>query len=93
MANPFKYISHQFKDEFDVRFIVERMDGSLTVLLSDQSGIVARRRISAEQLSDHEKLKLIVQSIRFGLAIDQGHGSRCLGKMAQTSMCFKGVGR
>lgn len=82
MANPFKYISQQFKDEFDVRFIIERMDGSLTVLLSDESGVVARRRIASDQLIDQQKLDQVVQSIRFGLAIDQGRGFACLDQMA-----------
>lgn len=78
MHNPFKYISDAFSDQFGVRFVIERMDGSLTLTLSDDQGVVVRRALSAEQLADGDRLETVVQSIRFGLAIDHGHGLRGL---------------
>lgn len=74
MDNPFKYLSDAFKDEFEVRFVIERMDGSLVLVLSDQERVRVRRALCGEQLGDPLKLELVVQSIRFGLAIDSGEG-------------------
>lgn len=78
MDNPFKYISDAFRDRFEVRFVIERMDGSLTLTLSNDSGVLVRRALSSAQLSDPEKLEAAIQSIRFGLAIDHGQGLRGL---------------
>lgn len=81
MDNPFKHISDAFKDQFEVRFVIERMDGSLTLTLSNDEGIMVRRALSGDQLSDPEKLDMTIQSIRFGLAIDHGQGLRGLDEM------------
>lgn len=74
MDNPFRYLSDAFKDEFEVRFVIERMDGSLVLVLSDKEQVRVRRALSGEQLGDPLKLEQVVQSIRFGLAIDSGDG-------------------
>jgi hypothetical protein len=78
MDNPFKHISDAFKEEFEVRFVIERMDGSLTLTLSNDQGVVVRRALSSDQLGDTDKLESTIQSIRFGLAIDHGQGLRGL---------------
>jgi hypothetical protein len=82
MLNPFQFVSESFKDEFQVRFSIERMDGSITLSLADERGVVARRALSSEQLGDLSKLRQTVQSIRFGLAIDSGQGIRCLNQIS-----------
>ena len=78
MDNPFKHISDAFKEQFEVRFVIERMDGSLTLTLSNEQGVVVRRALSSDQLGDADKLEATIQSIRFGLAIDHGQGLRGL---------------
>lgn len=85
MDNPFRYISDAFKDQFEVRFVIERMDGSLTLTLADAQGVVVRRALSPEQLSDPAKLDMAIQSIRFGLAIDHGQGLQELDEMVEGS--------
>ncbi|WP_263141274.1 DUF3509 domain-containing protein [Pseudomonas sp. RIT-PI-AD] len=83
MDNPFKFVSDSFKDELQVRFSIERLDGSLTLTLYDEHGAVARRALSGEQLSDEQQLQRVVQSIRFGLAIDRGQGISCLDEISK----------
>ncbi|MNL47268.1 hypothetical protein D3C87_1700460 [compost metagenome] len=43
--------------------------------LSNSGRVVAKRMISAEQRNDPERLKRLVQSIQFGIAIEQGHSA------------------
>ncbi|TRX75550.1 DUF3509 domain-containing protein [Pseudomonas mangiferae] len=83
MDNPFKYVSDSFKDELRVHFSVERLDGSITLTLYDDSGAVARRALSGEQMGDEHQLQRVVQSIRFGLAIDRGDGLSCLDELSR----------
>ena len=37
--------------------------------------VVAKRMISAEQRNDPQRLKRLVQSVQFGIAIEQGHSA------------------
>ncbi|UVE16889.1 DUF3509 domain-containing protein [Pseudomonas sp. LS44] len=83
MLNPFKFVSDSFKDEFLVRFSIGSPDGSATLSLSNQQGTVAQRVLSGEQLADRAKLEQAIQSIRFGLAIDEGSGVSCLDKISR----------
>jgi hypothetical protein len=46
--------------------------------LSNSGRIVAKRMISAEQRNDPKRLKLLVQSIQFGIAIEQGHSAMAI---------------
>jgi len=79
MFNPFRFVSDAFRHEYQVRFAIERMDGGVILSLSnDEGAVVARRALSGEQLADETRLRQIVQSIRFGLAIDSGYGVSCL---------------
>lgn len=82
MVNPFKYVSDSFKDEFLVRFSIGSPDGSAMLSLSNDKGRVAQRMLSCDQLADVDKLEQVITSIRFGLAIDQGRGFSCLGKLS-----------
>jgi hypothetical protein len=43
--------------------------------LSNSGRVVAKRMISAEQRNDPKRLKRLVQSIQFGIAIEQGHSA------------------
>ncbi|MNE86751.1 hypothetical protein D3C80_1838800 [compost metagenome] len=43
--------------------------------LSNSGRIVAKRLISTEQRNDPQRLKRLVQSIQFGIAIEQGHSA------------------
>ncbi len=43
--------------------------------LSNEDGVVAKRMISAAQRNDPQRLKRLVQSIQFGIAIEQGHSA------------------
>lgn len=85
MVNPFKFVSDSFKGQFQVRFTIGSPDGSTMLSLSDGQGTVAQRLLSVEQLSDPAKLAQTIQSIRFGLAIDRGHGLSCLDELSRSA--------
>lgn len=74
MDDSLSYLYSQFKDHYEVRVTLERMHGGLTLTLANQRGLVARRVVSNAQLADRQKLERVVQSIRFGMAIDAGCG-------------------
>lgn len=78
MDNPYQYLSNAFRPEFEVRFVVERAEGCMLLLLSQGEQLRVRRTLTGEQLADPEKLSQVVESIRFGLAIDRGDGLRGL---------------
>lgn len=52
MNNPFDQISAAFAPEYRVNLSIERLDGSIMLTLSDDSGVVARRLISEAQRND-----------------------------------------
>lgn len=90
MNNPFRYLSDAFREDFEVRFVIERMDGSLVLVLSDQDRVQVRRALSGDQLSDPLKLEQVVQSIRFGLAIDSGEGLSGLNRISAEACIERG---
>jgi hypothetical protein len=71
MDNPFQLITHAFQDDFRVNFSVERLDGSITLTLSDDRGLVAKRMIGASMLKDSVQLQRLIQSVKFGIAIER----------------------
>ena len=75
MDNPFQIITDTFTPEYRVNLSIQRLDGSIMLTLSDETGVVAKRMISAEQRNDPQRLKRLVQSIQFGIAIEQGHSA------------------
>ncbi|AZF09261.1 MULTISPECIES: DUF3509 domain-containing protein [unclassified Pseudomonas] len=75
MDNPFQIITDTFSPQYRVNLSIQRLDGSIMLTLSDDSGVVAKRMISAEQRNDPQRLKRLVQSIQFGIAIEQGHSA------------------
>ena len=70
MDNPFQLIAAAFEQDFRVNFRIERLDGSVSLTLSDDSGVKVKRLISKQQLHDHTR--------RLGIAIDEGHGVTAL---------------
>ena len=75
MDNPFQIITDTFSPQYRVNLNIQRLDGSIMLTLSDETGVVAKRMISAEQRNDPQRLKRLVQSIQFGIAIEQGHSA------------------
>lgn len=75
MDNPFQIITDTFSPKYRVNLSIQRLDGSIMLTLSNETGVVAKRMISAEQRNDPERLKRLVQSIQFGIAIEQGHSA------------------
>jgi len=75
MDNPFQIITDTFTPQYRVNLSIQRLDGSIMLTLSDEDGVVAKRMISAEQRNDPQRLKRLVQSVQFGIAIEQGHSA------------------
>ena len=75
MDNPFQIITDTFTPEYRVNLSIQRLDGSIMLTLSNEQGVVAKRMISAEQRNDPQRLRRLVQSIQFGIAIEQGHSA------------------
>ena len=75
MDNPFQIITDTFSPKYRVNLSIQRLDGSIMLTLSDDTGVVAKRMISAEQRNDPQRLRRLVQSIQFGIAIEQGHSA------------------
>jgi len=76
MTNPFDLISDAFAPYYRVNLSIERLDGSIMLTLSNDTGVVAKRLISAAQRNDPVRLRRVVDSIRLGLAIEQGEDAR-----------------
>ncbi|EIK95291.1 hypothetical protein PMM47T1_17390 [Pseudomonas sp. M47T1] len=75
MDNPFQAISDAFQPEYRVNLSIERLDGSIMLTLSNETGVVAKRMISAAQRNDPQRVKRLIDSIKFGIAIEQGHSA------------------
>ena len=75
MDNPFQIITDTFAPKYRVNLSIQRLDGSIMLTLSNETGVVAKRMISAEQRNDPQRLRRLVQSIQFGIAIEQGHSA------------------
>ena len=75
MTNPFQQINAAFADQYRVNLSIERLDGSIMLTLSDAAGVVAKRLISPAQRNDPKRLGHLIESIRFGIAIEQGHSA------------------
>lgn len=72
MDNPFQIITDAFAPQYQVNLSIQGLDGSIMLTLSKAGRIVAKRLISAQQRNDPQRLKRLVQSIQFGIAIEQG---------------------
>jgi hypothetical protein len=72
MDNPFQMITDTFHPEYRVNLSIQGLDGSIMLTLSNEDGMVAKRLISAAQRNDPQKLKRLIESVKFGIAIEQG---------------------
>lgn len=75
MDNPFQLITDAFQPEYRVNLSIQGLDGSILLTLSNARGIVAKRLISAAQRNDPRRLKRLIESVQFGIAIEQGHSA------------------
>jgi hypothetical protein len=75
MDNPFQLITDAFAADYQINLSIQGLDGSIMLTLSNSGRVVAKRMISAEQRNDPQRLKRLVQSIQFGIAIEQGHSA------------------
>jgi hypothetical protein len=75
MDNPFQLITDAFQPEYRVNLSIQGLDGSIVLTLSNARGIVAKRLISAAQRNDPRRLKRLIESVQFGIAIEQGHSA------------------
>ncbi|MGF6590972.1 DUF3509 domain-containing protein [Pseudomonas sp. 2835] len=75
MINPFEQINDAFAPEYRVNLSIERLDGSIMLTLSNDAGIVAKRLISPAQRNDPQRLQRLIESVQFGIAIEQGHSA------------------
>ncbi|WP_017904239.1 DUF3509 domain-containing protein [Pseudomonas asplenii] len=75
MDNPFQLINDAFQPEYRVNLSLQGLDGSILLTLSNADGVVAKRMISPAQRNDPERLKRLIQSVQFGIAIEQGHSA------------------
>ncbi|MDD0971401.1 MULTISPECIES: DUF3509 domain-containing protein [Pseudomonas] len=78
MDNPFQIITDAFAPDYQINLSIQGLDGSIMLTLSNGGRIVAKRMISAEQRNDPKRLKRLVQSIQFGIAIEQGHSAMAI---------------
>lgn len=72
MESPFQVLTDAFQQQYRVNFSLERLDGSIVLTLSTEDGVAARRMIRSSQLQDPEQLQRVIQSVRFGIAVEQG---------------------
>lgn len=72
MFNPLQVLTDAFREHYRVSFSMENPDGSIMLTLSHKGAIVARRMVSPAQRREPKRLDSLIQSIRFGIAIDSG---------------------
>ncbi|OEC46809.1 hypothetical protein A7D27_02580 [Pseudomonas sp. 1D4] len=72
MYNPFQILTDAFQADYRVNLSLERLDGNIMLTLADDKGVVARRMISPAQRNDPKRLARVIESIRFGIAIEKG---------------------
>jgi hypothetical protein len=72
MDNPFQIISNAFQPDYRVNLSIQGLDGTIMLTLSNEQGMVAKRMISLAQRNDPKRLKRLIDSIKFGIAIEHG---------------------
>ena len=71
--NPFQLITDAFAPEYRVNLSIQGLDGSIMLTLSNESGVVAKRLISALQRYAPKRLQRLTESVQFRISIQQGH--------------------
>lgn len=72
MDNPFQIISEAFQPDYRVNLSIQGLDGTIMLTLSNETGMVAKRMISPAQRNDPKRLQRLIESIKFGIAIEHG---------------------
>ncbi|WP_263262664.1 DUF3509 domain-containing protein [Pseudomonas sp. RIT-PI-S] len=72
MDNPFQIISEAFQPDYRVNLSIQGLDGTIMLTLSNDGGMVAKRMISPAQRNDPKRLQRLIDSIKFGIAIERG---------------------
>lgn len=86
MINPFEQINDAFAPLYRVNLSIQGLDGSIMLTLSDEQGVVAKRLITQAQRNDPKRMQHLIESIQFGIAIEQGHNAmEILAAMQATS--------
>lgn len=75
MDNPFQLITDAFQPQYRVNLSIQGLDGSIMLTLSNETGVVAKRMISATQRNEPKRLRRLIESVKFGIAIEQGHSA------------------
>lgn len=75
MDNPFQQITDAFHPDYRVNLSIQGLDGSIMLTLSNDTGVVAKRLISAAQRNDPKRLQRLIESVQFGIAIEEGHSA------------------
>ena len=75
MDNPFQQITDVFHPDYRVNLSIQGLDGSIMLTLSNETGVVAKRLISAAQRNDPKRLQRLIESVQFGIAIEEGHSA------------------
>ncbi len=75
MDSPFKQITDAFHPDYRVNLSIQGLDGSIMLTLSNETGVVAKRLISAAQRNEPKRLQRLIESVQFGIAIEQGHSA------------------
>ena len=75
MDNPFQLITDTFTPDYRVNLSIQGLDGSIMLTLSNDTGVVAKRLISPEQRNEPKRLRRLIESVQFGIAIEQGHSA------------------
>jgi len=78
MDNPFQIITDTFAADYQINLSIQGLDGNIMLTLSNAGRVVAKRMIGAAQRNDPQRLKRLVQSIQFGIAIEQGHSAMAI---------------
>lgn len=78
MDNPLQLITDTFAPQYQVNLSIQGLDGSMMLTLSQAGQVVAKRLISLAQRSDPQRIERLVQSIQFGIAIEQGHSAMAI---------------
>lgn len=75
MNNPFQLITDAFQSQYRVNLSIQNLDGSIMLTLSNETGVVAKRLISAAQRNEPKRLRRLIESVQFGIAIEHGHSA------------------
>jgi hypothetical protein len=78
MDNPFQIISNAFQPDYRVNLSIQGLDGTIMLTLSNEQGMVAKRMISPAHRSDPKRLQRLIESIKFGIAIERGDSAMAM---------------